>query len=410
MFIALDKIFQVLDNYNTNPDKTNTNGLLLGNPEGVGFSLASEPPLIKDENPDVLHNNLQLCNADIQEIQRMTHLDIAEESFRNVSTVPALKVTQEKQMRVDNVVSELQENICWTDNKEGDGIDFESKSTLCDILDSGINQGNKSVRGIVTKKCKTIATRNLPQGQRQCVPCKIFFHGSMEYFKHYRQVHQVKSCSQCRKVLKGSAEMKRHLKNHKIPKRQHQCRPCKLFFPGRDEYNKHWSKEHQSRACSQCSKVLKGSTEMKRHLEHRETECQREATVKDVKQKFIKQKFICTFCGHNYSDQRRLNLHLYEKHDYVEKGLQACKICKLTFTFKKSFLKHMKQHETGLKCKHCSETFSDENSLRNHNQKHYSKILRSCPECSFTCNYDTEFKVSFTTAARQCKCVMSHLD
>ena len=314
------------------------------NSQRVGFTLVSDPNLVKEENPDF--------HADFQENQQMKNQTITKEHCKIVSTQSSLEETQlhmeEKQIRVqaglcDNVVT--QENISWIDNREQGGEAYwdamvtnnvESKSDLLDRSRTKINQDecNKIEREIVTK---TTLKQNLKKTQYRCKQCRLFFSGKCEYNRHCRQVHKVQSCMQR-------------------------------------------------------NKVVKGSTKMKRHLEHSKNECKGEATVKDIKQK-LQQKLICNLCGKHYLGQEKLNLHMYKKHDYLEKGLEACKICKMIFKYKENFLKHMKQHETGLKCKRCPETFQDKKSGYSHSQKHYKRV---CPECPLKFNNDLAVKVRLT--------------
>ncbi len=347
MFIALDKIHQILVNYKTSPLEAGRESQPVhiakaSNSETVGFM--APPHLIpKEETPDFLDSIMQFCTT-----AEIKNLNADSEKHGTNFSELALGDAQQP-MNKDNTPMETDPNknvhsVSKTITGESTELKCESIPALQgkSYIDINLENCKKSVAKKIGSETKR--KRNAPKEKPSCETCNVSFARQREYARHFRKFHQVQTCSQCNEEFKGTEEMKKHSEHHKADK---------------------GSKSQIS-----------------------------ESSVKDP-QESPHGSLICTLCGIHCPRRYALDRHMFEVHDYLEEDMEGCKICKLTFRHKKRFKEHMDLHnEAGIKCEFCNEHFPNWRSLRSHkSNKHYK---RECPECSLTFTHDLDIKVSLT--------------
>ncbi len=256
------------------------------------------------------------------------------------------------------------------------------------------------------------------QGKRNCVLCNLSFDSESGYKKHYLNMHRIKSCSYCSKtfknmlshkkhyesvhkkincekcneVLNGNIEMRKHLNLHKNNGGSSECvcSVCGQKCKGKWKLKEHLYKSHDHideglHHCADCKLIFQSKTKFERHLEclrHQDSEA-------SIKQKI----FICNLCGYKTAQKRAFSFHLLRKHNQMEDGVLSCDICKMTFTLKHAYKKHMECHRnSSFKCNQCPEILKDFKSLRKHQIATHRK--RYCPECPQIFKTDHEVKVS----------------
>ncbi len=360
MFVALDRVEQILNSYNISPVTANHNE----QPNSERAPLTPDPLPMKTEIPDLMDNIVQISCPDTKEREEK------ESTKEEAKSVVPHTLLDESKVTIKGNETETKHDLCAKDpviqhlDSTSTSEGRELSKTVCEeqpsiqgTSDVKISQGQMPTGNRVKKHgTKNNSKQNLIKGRHSCESCDLVFQSNSEYRKHYKQVHQVKGCPRCNKVFKGAAEMKMHLKEHKMQTKSNKS--C-------DEYK-----------CHMCNKKCDSLLSLKNHRQS------------------MHESLVCTLCGKRYSEKFGLDRHMFEAHDYLEPGMDACNICKLTFRLKKRFIDHMELHKTGLKCNHCSEIFSDSKSLRCHREKEHTK--RYCPHCPLTFKSDLEVKVRVT--------------
>ena len=79
-------------------------------------------------------------------------------------------------------------------------------------------------------------------------------------------------------------------------------------------------------------------------------------------------RYSCRYCWKFFSDEKSLNIHLYESHKY-------CKKCKQDFEDRSKILKHLEEkHKLNLICRDCNFTSFDETAVKIHVRHVHGKI------------------------------------
>ena len=169
-------------------------------------------------------------------------------------------------------------------------------------------------------------------------------HPSREDSMQNEQAQQLQ-CEMCSKTLKSSARLSRHLKI------VHECDVCGLKFSSKGEHYKKvhpekFGKSSRLTKCNTCSEEFKNVIRLKRHL-------------KAVHQKYL---YRCTDCNLNMD-----SLRLYRAHNVLlhpEKKGPGPRQPKMTFD-----------------CCICAEELRGFISLRRHMKTVHQKRLYRCKDC-----------------------------
>ena len=79
-------------------------------------------------------------------------------------------------------------------------------------------------------------------------------------------------------------------------------------------------------------------------------------------------RYSCRYCWKFFSDEKSLNVHLYESHKY-------CKKCRQDFENRSKILNHLEEkHKLNLKCRDCNFTSFDETAVKIHVRHVHGKI------------------------------------
>ena len=267
MFIALDKIHQVLNTYNTNPDKTSSNSGLSSNPSSItkpdSVPAIPETALVKAELPDFMQgyvtpDSLQFedpnSEATLEKDVKSTAQDKPESRY-NLPDFPG-------------------------ETEAGNDPDLENETKKEVSSKEGLNETNTIVEG----KLETLKKKRKP------------------YKKNLQ-------CKQCGEKCADSASLKQHKKTHS----KFVCTICGTQCPKLSKLDRHMLKEHNqiqegTQVCTACNLTFRTEKLFAEHMERHKTGLK------------------CIHCPETFPSQKLLKNHQTIKHHR-----RYCKQCPLIF-------------------------------------------------------------------------------
>ncbi|CAG9787435.1 unnamed protein product [Diatraea saccharalis] len=200
-----------------------------------------------------------------------------------------------------------------------------------------------------------------------------------EKLAYHRKCHQNGKliCPKCTKACVNEEILHTHLwKIHSIDMELPTCEVCgfKTYKKYR-LFNIHMKchENGKSYVCPICTKRFKNANQLSKH--------------KLIHKKVSK----CSICQQEFSNERRLRLHVTAVHDKV-KPFKCCH-CDYTAARKEEMKRHLRSH-TGDKpysCDQCQYRSSDHNALRRHKKIHSNENLYKCKYCPYSAIQSTKF-------------------
>lgn len=297
----------------------------------------------------------------------------------------------------------------------------KSKGHFCPICkDRSFRGANKLARHM------RVHTKERPF---KCPICHKAFSQNYHMARHQRvQHHQGRyTCSECGQKLGNWIEFKNHKSLHE---------PGVVCCPFCDKQFKHKSlylahiKVHKngsqrvsgvlkSFACSDCGRVFKRRTHLRRHiLGHRKatngeyytcSRCpQTFAFPEDLKRHMRKhekeEQGICPLCSKTFATPEELPAHMNEVHNWT------CSVCGKKFKLETALKKHEEAHANGLYyCAQCNKFFQKQSHYKRHMAVHKKRENR-CPHCNTVFIKVNAFKYHLRTHINerpyQCSCCL----
>ncbi|GBO07821.1 Zinc finger protein 26 [Araneus ventricosus] len=221
------------------------------------------------------------------------------------------------------------------------------------------------------KKVKTEENEANVMKRFDCYICGKRWSGFQKYKQHFSTVHKdvkFNSCHICSKEFSKSSRVKRHLVTH-YKEKSFRCSNCSKTFLSVPALNQHiQEQECESRlTCYQCSKTFTDKTGFQKHIAMHENS-------KDA-------DFECTICKEKFSEEKLLNEHILEYHDFFKD--YPCNVCHRKFNNSYHLNRHMLVH-TGVKkfkCFKCNSTFDSKLKLKTHILSHEEAKPFPCYYC-----------------------------
>uniref|UniRef100_A0A3Q1F251 Zinc finger and BTB domain containing 48 n=1 Tax=Acanthochromis polyacanthus TaxID=80966 RepID=A0A3Q1F251_9TELE len=210
------------------------------------------------------------------------------------------------------------------------------------------------------------------------------------------------TCSTCSSTFNTKEDLRLHVVSH-TGDMPHKCTTCPEQFMYKKNLTLHMMKVHVHSCftcvCTQCPKTFLTRTELRVHeaAKHRGEKNER--------------PFVCTLCGHAFSQKNNLNMHLrihsgerpyqchlcgktfrtqasLDKHHRTHTGERpfSCDVCEQRFTEKGALIRHKaSKHEEGRPhcCDICGKTFKAREQLRVHLRRHKGMRKFECIDCGY---------------------------
>ncbi len=208
-----------------------------------------------------------------------------------------------------------------------------------------------------------------------CQHCEKQFTSQTDKTCHERRVHTGEkpySCSKCDKHFYTSSDKNQHdaKKHSKTPRVCYPCLYCgKLFsmkLSLKDHENIHTGEKPYK--CKSCDEIFASSATLRNH------------TIKYHKSIERYKRFVCTYCGDNFTSVQSLCHH--ERTHTGERPFK-CSICDKTFIRDQTLKEHQRIHtkEKPYKCFYCDRTFSYPTAKRRHERIHTGVKPYKCKHC-----------------------------
>lgn len=235
--------------------------------------------------------------------------------------------------------------------------------------------------------------------------CKRFIHKVS--LNIHLQIHTAKRfpCKVCNQGFATNTNLKLHMLIHEN-KRGFKCNLCPLAFNKKEALVKHISRVHDKKEnmpdtadnnieyhneeslnnfeCYHCKKKFSSRENVRYHILY--------VHMKD-KKKSERNIYCCKICGVKSSKIYCLDhTRIHKSHNSF-----TCSVCKLNFTERKSFRKHMKNiHPTDKPygCSFCNASFKQKGNLNSHIEVHHTSVTKKfvCYICNMSFNRATYLK------------------
>ena len=193
-------------------------------------------------------------------------------------------------------------------------------------------------------------------------------------------------CPYCNKRFCQAYFAKKHIQTEHGDK-PFKCGTCDKDFQSFEAKTHHEKTVHTSSVkhvdCNICDKKFKSEVHLNQHMKYVHSETR---------------KWSCDECGIKFKQKRDLRVHMlhihninYSKEDYDEEKYKSseefkCKLCKLTFKYKKNLGAHVKSQHTAsgtFQCDECEASFRSKRNLVAHKKYKHEPVTRdfSCPFC-----------------------------
>ncbi len=268
VFIALDKIHQVLNTYYTNSDKTSSNSGLFSNSSNItkldSVPATPDTSVVKAELPDFMQDN------------------VTPDSLGQFED-PGAEDTLEKDVKStgkDKSESGYRLSVYPGETEAGNDPDLENETKKEVSSKEGLNETNTKIEG------------------------------KPEIFKKKRKPYRKNlQCKQCGEKCSDSASLKLHKKTHS----KFVCTICGTQCPKLSKLDRHMLKEHNqiqegTQVCTACNLTFRTEKLFAEHMERHKTGLK------------------CIHCPETFPSQKLLKNHQTIKHHR-----RYCKQCPLTF-------------------------------------------------------------------------------
>ncbi|KAH3818723.1 zinc finger protein 181-like [Dreissena polymorpha] len=179
--------------------------------------------------------------------------------------------------------------------------------------------------------------------------------------------------------------------NDKVEMKSYECTECNYRSLNKKYFMRHKQRMHNfTLKCDECGRVFGLKTDLRRHIScvHREPSffcevCQlhfkfRKSYVSHMKthdSNYVKPEYPCEKCEKTYDTICGLTKHVNAHHLGIKKESYVCPTCGKLFTQRHSYIEHANVH-AGIKpyvCNECGKAFSYNSSLREHKNLHDSE-------------------------------------
>ena len=209
-----------------------------------------------------------------------------------------------------------------------------------------------------------------------CNICQAEYKSYMGLRVHKETIHENKAkpswfCPTCGKKFTAEKTLNLHIAtNCATDGRQNICSMCKKQFESRVQWIEHVQSNHKDIKvydCSQCEYKCLTKTLLRGHV-HGAHE----------------NRYVCSFCGKNYTNQAVLRKHIAFIHEGKKNPRVKCSMCEVTFVHPWSMKKHIESVHEGkiFQCSYCGEIFDNNHLLGTHIAfKHDRSKLFECSVC-----------------------------
>ena len=241
---------------------------------------------------------------------------------------------------------------------------FRYKCDQCDSKATQIGQlyaHRKKVHGLTDNS--GIKPKLEPDGPFKCCECDEEFAAPMHVRDHQKAEHGYLGCDHCSRVLKTSSSLKRHLLLcHKIKTPVIGTKPPDLF-EGDDKSDR--------LECFDCKDDFPEKDLLRKHQIH------------------VHAYLSCNHCKKIMKTKKNMNRHLRKIHklksDFSKKGEVSCTDCEFRSDRKDTLARHIRLLHTESekkKCPECAYITANKTSMRHHMDGHSGEIFQ-CGECKY---------------------------
>jgi KRAB domain-containing zinc finger protein len=186
---------------------------------------------------------------------------------------------------------------------------------------------------------------------------------------------KVFNCNHCDYSTKRKSDLLRHMGKHDISKKK-KCDKCNALFLTTYALTNHIKGHNGELSCKSCAKCFKSTQGLDEH----EPRCGKSVT----------RKFVCNYCGMDFSREVHMQNHINSKHTKYTPFI--CSICGKSYPSKLSCRRHS-QVCSGveiIRCETCDKIFKTRSALKEHNISHHSTDVRRC-SCGKTYRWRPSF-------------------
>lgn len=239
------------------------------------------------------------------------------------------------------------------------------------------------------------------QGRYTCTECGQKL-GNWIEFKNHKSLHEpgVVCCPFCDKQFKHKSLYLAHIKVHKngAPRvsgvlKSFACSDCGRVFKRRTHLRRHILGHRKATngeyyTCSRCPQTFAFPEDLKRHMRKHEKE----------------EQGICPLCSKTFASPDELPAHMDEVHNWT------CSVCGKKFKLETALKKHEEAHANGLYyCAQCNKFFQKQSHYKRHMAVHKKRENR-CPHCNTVFIKVNAFKYHLRTHINerpfQCSCCL----
>lgn len=243
------------------------------------------------------------------------------------------------------------------------------------------------------------------QGRYTCTECGQKL-GNWIEFKNHKSLHEpgVVCCPFCDKQFKHKSLYLAHIKVHKTgaPRvtgvlKSFACSDCGRVFKRRTHLRRHILGHRKATngeyyTCSKCPQTFAFPEDLKRHMRKHEKE----------------EQGICPLCSKSFASPEDLPTHMDEVHNWT------CSICGKKFKLETALKKHEEAHANGLYyCAQCNKFFQKQSHYKRHMAVHKKRENR-CPHCNTVFIKVNAFKYHLRTHVNerpyQCSCCLESFE
>lgn len=194
-------------------------------------------------------------------------------------------------------------------------------------------------------KYRLIKHKRVHQGRIMCGECKKTFPLAHYLNIHVNRIHERAFCDKCNKIFSNRICFNKHQSKCKSKKQEkYICDHCSKEFPEKGNIRLHINKMHSkimSHQCEVCGKKFNSACHLDEHKESHNV---------------VPDRYVCPFCGGQYSSSGGYRKHLRQKHYRTNPELKmdmkcTCDVCDVQFISFKNHQNHLrsKKHKEKVK-------------------------------------------------------------